>query len=90
MSCRLHCPLQTTNCSSYGLEEEIVHINEGEGKIALPSTKHNFLITHSPFCLRTIRLLPPPQSFILPSPPPPPPYSLAILSSSSSYDLRSK
>ena len=57
MSCRLHCSLQTTNFSSYGLQEEIVHINEDEAKIALSSAKHKFLITPSPSCLRTIQLL---------------------------------
>ena len=31
-----------------------MHIDEEEGKIALSSTKHNFLITPPPSCLRKI------------------------------------
>ena len=83
----INCPLQTTNCSSYGLQEEIIHINEDEGKIALSSTKHNFLITPPPSCLRTIQLLRSPSKFYFP-------FTITttflFFPSSSSYDLRAK
>lgn len=42
------------HCSSFGsmiLGEQIVHINEGKGKLALSSTKHNFLPAPLPLLL---------------------------------------
>ena len=35
---------------------KIVHINKGEGKLALSNTKHNFLPTSPSFCFVTIQL----------------------------------
>lgn len=50
--CRLYCPLKTTNfCSSVLLifGAHIIHIDEGERKLAISITKHNFL--PSPFTI---------------------------------------
>ena len=63
------------NWGAYHLK--IVQINEDEGKLALSSTKRNFLLTSLPLTTRPLsNSLSPPRFFnIFPPPPPPlPPY----------------